>query len=377
MHALHRFRVIVLTFSLSMLQIAGAQRIQATLGNRGLELGLLHLSDRTLVPWPDTEIQLTTQSVVAGSDFNLSQSLSANGIEPDLGAYSLFYELNPRVTKASTILSNATVIMPKIVAGAKIQPLLANGENLVVLFLDSDLRDKIADANITLQPLYNRFSALPKNRFHSIQEQTTVVAEVGDLAQWYDHIATTGRQRKGPPLNRETLQQLLDEANTLSAVLSSFLGSNGKLPPQNLSQIDAIRGDVKREIRRYDDILSGGITPDPDLVACCTVVVAIKGDPAVVSQLRVYYTLNGLFRNPPPGPVPGSVPFPELGSEKSRTLRAKNYMFWAVKEGTPDILVTSPVMVPLDPTSDNKPTRVDLLLLPQYQKAAGKTGQSK
>ena len=154
------------------------------------------------------------------------------------------------------------------------------------------------------------------------------------------------------------------EALALSALAKPYpIDGQASFEGEDRAQLAAIHQDVEREIRRFDDVLSAAV-PDPDSTACCSVVVTIRGDPKVVDQLRVYYTLNGQFRNPPPGPIPGSTAFTELGSGKSVTLRAKNYKFWAAKEGDPDHLITQPVMAPLQPTPDKQPTKVELVVAP-------------
>jgi len=360
---LQRFWPTPLIFSFCLLHAADLQRIPTKLGNRTLELGLLRLSDRKLIPWPDDTARLATESAPAGPELNVSARLAGNGIEPDVGAYALFYELNPQVTKVAAIPPDAKVVLPKILAGAKLSPILTDGSHLVVLLLDSDIRSELNDQSSRLQTTGQAFGQLPASRFNSAEEQSVVVKQVQDLTRWYEHIARTGRQRKGPPLSRETLQQLRDEAVALSALTKPYINGQTKFATEDRAQLDAIHQDVEREIRRYDDVLSA-VVPDPDLTACCSVVVAIRGDPNVVDQLRVYYTLNGLFRNPPPGPIPGSTAFTELGSGKSVTLRAKNYKFWAAREGDPDRLITQPVMAPLQPTTDKQPTRVELVVLP-------------
>lgn len=360
-----------LVASFCLLHAAEVQRVPATLGDRMLELGLLRLSDRKLISWPDSAIRLVTESVIAGPELNLSARLANNGVEPDVGAYSLFYELNPQVTKVLAIAPDAKLMLPKVLPGAKLQPMLADGSHLIVLLLDSDVRGDLNDASARLEKLAEGVGQLPATRFNSAQEQSSVVEQVHDLANWYEHIATTGRQRKGPPLNRETLQQLRDEAAALSSLIKPYVDGQTKLGAEDRAQLGAIHQDVEREIRRYDDVLSG-VVPDPDSRVCCSVVVTIRGDPALVDHLRVYYTLNGLFRYPPPGPIPGSIAFTELGSGKSVTLRAKNYKFWAVRTGDPNHLVTEPLMAPLDATPDKKPTRVELEVLPQNPNNAPK-----
>jgi len=359
---------VALIISFCLVQAANMERIQTTIGDRTLELGLLRLSDRKLIPWPDANVRLITESVAAGAELNLSARLAANGIEPDVGAYSLFYELNPQVTKISTIVLADKIVLPKVVAGARIGKMLTQSSHLVVLFLDSDVRSELNDASARQQLISQAFGRLPVARFNSSEEQSIVVKQVQELTNWYEHIATTGRQRKGPPLNRGTLQQLRDEAVALSALTKFYIDGQAKLSAEDRAQLDAIHEDVKREIRRYDDVLSTAFAPDPDLTACCPVVVVIKGDPKIVDQLRVYYTLNGLFRNPPPSPIPGSTPFTELGSGKSVTLRAKNYKFWAARESDPDHFLTVPVKIELEATTDKKPTKVELALLPESTK---------
>jgi hypothetical protein len=255
-------------------------------------------------------------------------------------------------------------VLPKILPGAKLSLILTDGSHLVVLLLDSDIRSDLNDQSSRLQTIGQVFAQLPASRFNSAEEQSIVVKQVQDLTKWYEHIATTGRQRKGPPLSRETLQQLRDEAAALIALTKGYVDGQTKLAAEDRAQLGAIHQDLEREIRRYDDVLSG-VMPDPDLAGCCSVVVTIRGDQKLVDQLRVYYTLNGLFRPPPPGPILGSIAFTVSGSGKSVTLRAKNWVFWAVREGEPDRLVTEPVMAPLEATPDRKTTPVELVVLPQ------------
>lgn len=361
--------VAILSFSFA-LSAADVQRIATTLNGHEVELALLRLEDRELVSWPDTTVQLVAELSIAGPELNLAARLAKNGIEPDVGAYALFYELNPQVTKASSVPQDAKLLLPKVAMVQGVAPLLANGSHLVVVLMNSQLRSELNEASAKLQELSDQFRQLSVARFGSAEEHSAVLKQVHDLAGWYGHISATGQQRKGPPMNRETLIGLRDEARALSSILQSHLAKRDTLDITDRDQIGAIHSDVEREIRRYDEVQSG-TAPDPDSTYCCQIVVTIDGDKNQLDRIRIWYTLYGLYR-PPPGPVPGSAPFTapfENGAPskyKSPPLRAKNYMVWAVAEGQEDRIVTKPMKAQVGLTAD-KTTTVQLILLSPSQ----------
>src|SRR5262249_34710003 len=112
-------------------------------------------------------------------------------------------------------------------------------------------------------------------------------------------------------------------------------------------QLSAIHADLKRESSRFSEVLGSAFPGDDDYNCCAVKVTIVGGNPATLNGLRVYYTLNGLFRQPPPIP-PGVRPFSELGSGRTEKVRAKNYQFWAAPDGQPERPATAPTFVSVD-----------------------------
>lgn len=348
-------------------------RIPFSLNGRIGELALLRLKDRKLVDWPQPGVvELSVETIEGASRLPLAARLAANGIEPDVGAYALFFELNPQLSRATQLHTADKLLLPKVAAQPPLMPLLEEQSHLVVIILDPAARNELNAAIMPLKDLATRFAQLKGARFRSTDAKRVVVRQTTQLAAWYEHILVTGRQRKGPPLSTDTLRMLRQEAQAVAAIIQTHLMTQGPLSKVDEEQIAAVHEDIDREIRRYDEVQSG-VLPDPDSAICCPVVVTIKGDPEQVKHMRVYYTLNGLFRRPPPGPIPGSSPFTELGSGKTIALRAKNYQFWAVEQSHPDILRTQPVKAALRPSADKKPTIIELVIQNQKTPTASPT----
>jgi hypothetical protein len=99
----------------------------------------------------------------------------------------------------------------------------------------------------------------------------------------------------------------------------------------------------------------------------CDVLVSIKGTNANGGDaIRIYYTFNGLYRDPPSDPPVKSSEWMQLGSGHSgRLLSDKTYRLWAARDGDPGHPLTAPLK--LETTCADRPLPVELSVLPRSQ----------
>jgi hypothetical protein len=341
---------------------SAAEAPMTELAGRTVSLGLIRSSDRAPVSWPAGNSRLTTEQITYGPETNIAQRLASNGIVPDSGAFSLFYDLNPAISKADSIAAGDKIVIPKMSASGKLRSLLADQSHFVVLYLDPQLRQELANTVRQVAAAVSRFDSLAPDRFSKPVDRTVAVKQVDDVAAWFDDIRKMWQMRKGPPTSKETLTTLNDEAHAFLSMLQQLTDSARPIDAGDAQQVAAIHTDLEREIKRYDDVMSGE-TPDPEPIPCCRIEAAIIGvDPKDLAKVRVYYTLEGLF-SPTRAPV-RVYAFPGLGSGQSGPLRAKSYRVWVSPEGSPNNRLTNGAL-PVDLNPAEKLTKIQLRLAQQ------------
>jgi hypothetical protein len=241
--------------------------------------------------------------------------------------------------------------VPKIVGGPELVSKLGK-EYLVALTVDPDIRQVLNQGIDKLQASAARFAEIPADLFESPVDRSTAQQNVETLAKWYAQIKKSYLRRTGPPLRRHTLLQLSNEVDALNSLIDLRPGSGQKLSKSDREQIGAIYEDVESEISKYSQVMANQA---PAAEALYRIVVNIKGDDAsLISGLRVYYTFNGIFRDPPANPPVTSYPFRQLGSGKFEVLPVKNYKVWAARDGDPGHPLTPPLLVQVSPLAGEK-----------------------
>ena len=147
----------------------------------------------------------------------------------------------------------------------------------------------------------------------------------------------------------QTLDQLIDEGNSTVALIGNAA--------EHRAQITALHEDLKRVMKGFGQTLGAGSVPTAE--AMRTIVATIVGDkPERIATLRVYYTFNGLYRDPPTNPPVTSYPFRKLGSGAEQLVAIKNYRLWVAADGdaghpagpsvSVNLQVSDPERVPVD-----------------------------
>lgn len=325
-------RAILTLFLMSYAAVPRAQGQVMSLGGRSVTLTFVDPQDMSPVPWASGAVSLATVTgAVTGTD-TVYSLLQSSGIMPDSEALTLVYDLNPGLSDVRTLSAGAAVLLPRITPPSALQEIKQKGY-LARVNVDPEIRDRL---NVSIQALQAIQPSANQVSSPATQEKLAKIAE------WYGQVARSYRRRTGPPLRRQTLLQLSNEAVALTTLLQSAQQAKRDLSGDDEAQVGAIYQDLERVMRAYGQTL--GNEP-PKAEGECTVTVNIQGNsPKLLSQLRVYYTFNGLYREPPVDPPVTSTPFTQLGSGQSaRFVAAKIYKIWAARDGHPGQPLSPPL----------------------------------
>jgi hypothetical protein len=332
-----------------------AELAKTIIAGRPVSVSLVKADDLSPAQWPDAAFQLTTEAVAVQANTNIYDLLTANGIEPDAEAFTIVYDLNPSLMKIDPLPSEVNLVLPKMTGGEKLQEQLRHGY-LVMLTVDTGLRQELAKNASDLQDLTGRFANLTADRFTSPAAREEMLSHVKGLAGWFAYVRRTFLQRTGPPLRRQTLVGMRDEVLTLNSLLSAIVGGQQKVTADEQEQVNAIYSDIQVQIRKYDNVMAG---EPPGSDGQYKVVVTIHGgDPQLIQGLQVYWTYQGLFRKPPKEPL-SSQPFDGVGTGSSVSLTIADYVIWAGRPGHPFPSVTDEKPISIGPIGDN-PRQVGL-----------------
>lgn len=326
----------LIVFSSTQLEAAPPE---VELAGRTVSMELVKKEDLSPAAWPDETISLTTYPVITKAGDSIFDLLEANGVQPDNEAYTLVYDLNLGLEKIDPLPNNVRLVLPKVSGGPLFQR-AREGGYLVMLTTDAKIKAQLSSSAGALNVLSPRFAQLERSRFAVPASREECIGFVQDMTGWFGHMSKTIAQRTAKPLRRVTLMQIANEADILRHILEQPLTTGQPLAAADQAQITAIHKDLEQLIVRWDEKLGGGY-PSGDLQF--NVVVEILGhDQKRIRTLRVYYVVDGLFRNPPTNPPVRSTNFNGLGSGSSAMLPIKDYKVWAAQDGDPEHPATPP-----------------------------------
>lgn len=329
-----RIQVTLLIFGTLLCALALEQTDQqkSKLAGRTIAMAMIRSDDLSPRAWPTGVIALGTQSVTVKSGDSIFSLLESNNIQPDSEAYTLVYDLNPTLDKLDPLIPGHSLLLPSVSGGSDFRQLISRG-HLVMLTVDPELKFQLRDHAAALVDLSGRFARLESRRFADPLKRQETIKFVKNLTYWFNHMGETYAQHRGKPLRRVTLLQTTIEAETVRLILEQAVAQNGKLSEADQAQISAIHKDVEETIKRWDETMGGRL---PLGESQFRVVVNIRGnDPRRIEKLRVYYVVEGLFRDPPTNPPVRSTNFSGLGSGSSAVLPIKDYKVWASEDGDP------------------------------------------
>lgn len=323
---------------------------QGTLAGRMVSFAIVNPQDLSPAPWSGANPHLVSSSIAVKGDDTIYTLLQANGILPDSEAFTLVYDLNPQLRDLKTLNGITSLQLPRVSPASDLRKMAAGGE-LARVSVDPEMRSRLNESTQILQNLVSSSVGVT-----SAQTQT----ELSTLAKWYGEIDKSYRRRTGPPLRRQTLLQLNDEAIALNALLQAAVQAKRPLSSDDEAQIAAIYDDLQKVMLHYGQALGNEAPKGED---ACDVIVNLKGvDASGSAEMRVYYTFNGLYRDPPADPPVKSSEWTQLGSgHSSRLLNDKNYKLWASRDGDPGHPLTAPFR--LETTCGGSPTTVELSIV--------------
>jgi hypothetical protein len=317
--------------------ISSAQTADTELGGRAIDGKVIDTSDLSLSAIPGAVFELHISPVKITPDDNVLRILRNRGIYPDAETYTLIYDINPGLDHLTSLKTETNIILP-IATGNEAFSTALKGGHLVMITVDDALKQRLGTTVLALKRVSGEFEGQKKSRFPSSAEKRDSIALVKELSGWFEHIHKTIRQRTAKPIRRPTLSQIVDEAEALAALLEELVRSNQKIRAADLSKIKALHEDLEGLIKIWDQVMSGELPAgEPQY----KVVVTIKGgNDDRIRSLRVYYVVNGLFREPPTDPPVRSASFDGLGSGSSALMAIKNYKIWAAADNDPGNPVT-------------------------------------
>jgi hypothetical protein len=304
----------------------------AGIAGRQVSLELVRREDFSPVKWPDENVALTIEDVEIKDGDIIPELLEARGIVPDNESYTLFYDLNPLVDNLEQVVPHSKYKLPKVTGGQRLDESLKKN-CWVLLTVDKDLKAKLKKNSKAMTSLAQRFSKLRRSRFKAPKRSETAKRYIRDLAGWYDHIYKTIAQRKAKPMRKVSLLQIVNEAESLTKLLSKVVKSKRKVRSADYAQIVLIHQDIEAITDRWDERMAGEL---PLAEPQYEVEVVIRGkNSSAVRNLRVYYVINGYYRAPPTNPPVRSSSFNSLGQRVSETLPVHKYKIWVAKDGEP------------------------------------------
>jgi hypothetical protein len=325
--------------AVSIANLCWATESETNIAGRLVNVDLVKADDLSHAAWPDGHFELTKEAVTTQETANIYDLLTADGIEPDVEAFTVVYDLNPSLKQVDPLPTGVNLVLPKVRGGGNLQQKLKDGY-LVMLTVDRTLRVEFAESASRLQDLSTRFADLPAERFADPAARSAIVSNVKALAVWFAYVQKTFLQRTGPPLRRQTLLGMHDEAAVLNSILAAIVRGQEKVTPTDQEQVNAIYTDIQVQMKKYDNIMAG---EPPVADQRYEVVVTIRNADRLENP-QVYYALEGLFRKPPKEPYE-SKPFEKA---VSGLLTFGDYVIWV---GKPDH--------PFPPLTDQKPIRIE------------------
>jgi hypothetical protein len=329
------------------------------IAGRSVAATLVRADDLSAQSWPDASFRLITSTVKVPANETIYDLLTANGVEPDVEAFTLVYDLNLALKRVDPLPAGDDFVLPQVAGSDQLRQKLHQGY-LVMLTVDPVIREELGKSAVEIADLSARIAQIPVERFPDPLSKETATKQVRALAGWFAYTQRSFSQRTGPALRRQTLLGMHDEAEALSSLLASLLAGQGALTLEDLNQLGSIYKDMQSLIKKYDNIMAGEPQRGDDQYE---VIVNVQGkDAQLIKTLQVYYTLEGLYRKPPREPLK-SYPFDQLGSGVSAKLSLQDYVIWAAKPGRPFPSFTEPHPVSIQ-AAQASPRYLDLSLLP-------------
>ena len=344
--------------AVSIVNVSWAAKTVMAIAGRSVSVDLVKADDLSPAPWPEGDFELTTQTVTTAANSSIYDLLTADGIEPDVEAFAVVYDLNPSLKVVDPLASGVSLVLPKAHGGDQLQDKLRHGY-LVRLTVDRTLREELERSAADLQDLSARFTGLAPERFSNPPAKQAMTAEVKALAGWLAYANKAFLQRTGPPLRRQSLLGMRDEALALNSILASILSGQQIVSADDQKQVDAIYRDIQIEVKKYDNIMAG--EPQSNDEERQVIITIHGGDANLIQSLQVYYTWEALYREPPKEPLK-SYPFDQVGSGVSASLTLQDFVVWAAKPGHPFPPFTDHKPVAVRSTEDN-PRHIDLSLI--------------
>jgi hypothetical protein len=342
------------TARITAVYLAGALSVlgaQLRLGDQVAEITLLTSAH---VPRGRSKLSDSSASIKQfkiQSATTLQRVLESGGWEVDAESVALVLELNggrvPPVLVAGSVLRLPFIQNQRTWSEPETQGFKLHVD------LDPTLRSQIV---LNAKALRTNWDVRMRER--GLDEATT--NRVEELVKDVEFMADCLENRRHRPLRRKTLEFLQAETATLAGLLPRASTPNETWYPQ----FCIIEEDLSSELPIFQETLAvRGPNFEPEL----SVTIRILGAVPTAQSVRVYYTLNGLFRELANHELTNDFPVYSVGRVGpivTVRLPSRNYVFWVAQEGTERHPLTIPLRQPvrLNPQDQKGETIIDLVM---------------
>lgn len=222
-----------------------------------------------------SSIKLKAESVTFRTNDSISELLEASGIEPDVNALSLVYDLNPTIDNLQSVTPNTSILLPRIEGDIYTQMAMTKGYRLSIKRELSAIH-LVKSKEVEIKKVFDSVASLDQTRFHDPNDQAAI-SRILDRAQKALRILGSNRFA----LSQKVLRQSAVEAEGISAMMVNAIGSEKTIDG---SLLEAIETNTVALEARTDDLSSGGSAQ----IRVEVQTVREKGG-APVRDLRVFY----------------------------------------------------------------------------------------
>ncbi len=337
--------------------IAQARAAGPLLAGREVDVAFVDEATQEPRPAPGVAWRVDVQATALRAGASPVELLVANRIVPDSEAFTLLYELNPGILDFKALDAGASVRVPCLV-GPDAKPLDPGRGVMLQVTVDGEIRQALLARIGDVQRAAEAFADVAPDRFSSPAQATKAKEQVAVLRKWFGEIGKRFIHRTAPPLRRASLVQLRDEASALQGLLRGSEASAARFGDADARRLAGIYADVELEIPQFSQVLANQVPKGERQVV---VRVNLRGtDASTLASLRVYYTINGLFQDPPTDPPVPTYAFRQLGSGMAESLPIKNYRVWAARDGQAGHPLSPPLLVQVSPLNGDMQVDLDV-----------------
>jgi hypothetical protein len=195
------------------------------------------------------KVAVKAEKVSVTSELGVASSLKEGGIEPDVRALSLIYDLNPEIERLDAIPPGTVLELPRLRGDAQLKTALGQGYTATLAYSSSAVK-KVNEQTAELGKLSQEAARLDANEFGGAESKQEIMAL---MATAQTSLAEIGSEKY--PVPQQVLRQSALEAGEFRRLIAQARSSSGAARVQANAEAQKIASALEA---RSADIKSGG-----------------------------------------------------------------------------------------------------------------------